>query len=205
GGAGGGADACAGKACGDPCTTCPEGAPCMPQACNAEGVCVEEALATCSPCPTAQPTDGDACPKVGLVCETEEGIVVVCRSRTTCTANGWQTIAPGCSSTPAPDPTCPASEPSGMCDVKVDPGLCELGDTFCGCSDCLGGPCGGQAEWVCATPPSAPCPAIAPKLGSVCDNDGLACVYGACALGGTSGGRTCEGGIWTEDIVACPQ
>ncbi|MCK6590074.1 MAG: hypothetical protein L6Q76_21085, partial [Polyangiaceae bacterium] len=59
GGAGGGADACAGKACGDPCTTCPEGAPCMPQACNAEGVCVEEALATCSPCPTAQPTDGD--------------------------------------------------------------------------------------------------------------------------------------------------
>jgi hypothetical protein len=203
GGAGGGGDACAGQACGDACTTCPEGAPC---ACNAEGACVGEALAVCSPCPATPPTDGEACAPAGLVCETEEGIIIVCRSRTTCTANGWLTTAPGCSIDPAPDPACPAAQPSGTCDKTVNKELCKYGDPFCGCSDCLGGgPCGGQAEWVCAAPPSAPCPAIAPKLGAVCADDGLSCVYGTCYLGGTSGGRTCEGGIWTEDILPCPQ
>src|SRR5262245_35146437 len=62
GGAGGSSDPCAGHTCGDPCSTCPEGAPCMPQACNADGACVEESLAVCSPCPSAPPTDGDRVP-----------------------------------------------------------------------------------------------------------------------------------------------
>lgn len=205
GGTGGGGDPCAGKACGDPCTTCPEGAPCMPQACDASGACIDEESVVCSACPSSPPPDGEACPQVGLVCETDEGIVVVCRSRTTCTADGWETLAPGCSSDPPEDPGCPATAPSGTCDAAADPGLCEYGESFCGCTNCLGGPCGGQAEWVCAQPPAAPCPAVAPKLGAPCAEAGLKCVYGACPLGGTSGGRTCLDGVWTEDIIACPQ
>ena len=142
---------------------------------------------------------------VGLVCEVDEGIVIVCRARAQCTVKGWQTQAPGCSSEPLVDPGCPAAQPSSNCDVAVDPALCVYGTAFCGCTNCLGGPCGGQAEWVCAAPPAAPCPEIAPKLGAACEAEGTACVYGACPLGGTSGGRTCLGGVWTEDIVACPQ
>ena len=205
GGSGGG-DPCGGKACGDPCTTCPEGAPCMPMACDAGGACVSEEDVVCATaCPTTQPADGDPCPAVGIACELDEGIVIVCRARTQCTPDGWLTVAPGCSSDPLPDAGCPATEPTGACDVAVDPGLCTYGDGFCGCSDCLGGPCGGQAEWRCAEPPAAPCPAIAPKLGAPCSEEGLECLYGSCPLGGTSGGRTCSLGMWVEEIVACPE
>jgi hypothetical protein len=209
GGAGGSGDPCAGHACGDPCTTCPEGAPCMPQACNAEGQCVDQQSATCGACPTAAPDDGTMCEPVGLVCETEDGIVLVCRERVTCTMDGWKKLVTGCKSDPEANPACPNTPPAGACDAiadpTADPSLCEFSDTFCGCSNCLGGPCGGQGEWVCAEAPKAPCPAIAPKLGAPCTEDALKCVYGACPLGGTTGGRTCTGGLWTEDIVQCPQ
>ncbi|HZF54419.1 MAG TPA: hypothetical protein VE093_37490 [Polyangiaceae bacterium] len=206
GGAGGGsADPCEGRACGEACSTCPEGAPCMPQACNSEGICVEEALAVCSACPTTPPPDGEACSPVGLVCEMEAGVVLACRTRTNCMDTGWKTFPPGCLSDPPTDPACPASEPSGDCDVMADPSLCVLAEnTLVGCSNCLGGPCGGPAEWVIAAPPVSPCPALAPKLGAGCADEGLSCVYGSCALGGTSGGRTCLGAIWTEDIIPCP-
>lgn len=206
GGAGGGGDPCAGKQCGDPCSTCPDGAPCQPQACDKDGQCVGEVDVVCSTkCPAEAPADGDPCPEVGLACEVDSGVVLVCRARVQCTQNGWLSVAPGCSSDPIPDPDCPASEPSGDCDVAMDPGLCTFGDTLCGCSDCLGGPCGGQAQWVCAAPPDPPCPPVAPKLGADCTEEGLSCVYGACPLGGTSGGRTCSEGAWVEDIVACPE
>jgi hypothetical protein len=180
----------------------------MPQACNAEGQCVEEMLATCGACPATTPDDGTACDPLGLICETEDGIVLVCRERTTCTANGWMKNVTGCSSYPKPNPACPAAPPAGQCDAipdpTADPSLCEIGDTFCGCSNCLGGPCGDQGEWVCAAPPMLPCPIIAPKLGAPCTEETLKCVYGACPLGGTTGGRTCTSGVWTEDIVPCP-
>ena len=205
GGAGGG-DPCAGKQCGDPCTTCPEGAPCQPQACNKDGQCVGEVDAVCSTkCPAEAPADGDPCPQVGLACEVDGGIVLACRARVQCTQNGWLSVAPGCSSEPIPDPDCPASEPSGDCDGAMDPGLCAYGDGFCGCSSCPDGPCGEQAQWVCASPPEPPCPPVAPKLGADCAQDGLKCLYGSCALGGTVGGRACFDGAWTEDIIACPE
>lgn len=203
GGAGGGGDPCAGLACGDACDACPDGT-CMPQACNAEGQCVEAQLAACGACPAALPKKGDACDVVGLVCDINADIRLSCRLRATCGATGWEPLDPGCMSFPADDPKCPDAQPSGACDVMTDAKLCVYGEPFCGCTECAGGgPCGGKGEWVCALPPSPPCPPIAPKLGSPCTEDKLACVYGACALG-TAGGRTCEGGVWTEDIVNCP-
>lgn len=208
GGAGGMAgDPCEGKACGDACTSCPEGAPCLPQACDASGACVDAVSVVCALCPDTAPPDGDPCPEVGLVCETDEGVVLVCRSRSICKAEGWETIAPGCSSEPPVDPACPAQAPAagGDCDVMADPSLCVYGDGFCGCSNCLGGPCGGQAQWVCSEPPAPPCPAVAPKLGAPCADEGAQCEYGVCAIGGTSDGRACVGGVWTSFVIPCPE
>lgn len=205
GGSAGSADPCAGKACGDPCDACGPDADCDVQACDASGACVFKDKLVCGLCPATAPDDGAPCPKVNLVCELEDGPVLVCRARLTCTMNGWLTTAPGCSSEVTPDPKCPATAPMGACDTMTEPGLCELGDTLCGCSDCLGGPCGGAAMWVCSQKPAAPCPATAPKLGTPCDADMLHCDYGACPLGGTPGGRICSEGLWTEQITACPE
>src|SRR5690349_14167580 len=75
-GAGGSADPCAGKACGDTCSDCPPGAPCAAQACNSAGECVLDADVVCSLCPDSEPAEGSACPKVGLVCDLEDGIII---------------------------------------------------------------------------------------------------------------------------------
>lgn len=200
----GAADPCAGKACGEPCTDCPAGG-CDAQACNSMGQCVAQAEALCSPCPQSMPADGAPCPQTALVCELEDGPILPCRARIVCQASGWQNVAPGCSSLLPADTNCSAPPPTGACDINTDPLLCATPDSFCGCSNCLAGPCGGPAEWVCASPAAAPCPPQAPKLGEICSMEGLKCVYGACALGGTSGGRSCYKGLWIEDIVNCPK
>lgn len=155
-------------------------------------------------CPSEAPPDGAACDMPGLLCEVEDGIVVVCRATATCTAQGWENEAPGCSSIPPTDPSCPTAQPSGDCAVASDPALCVYGDTMCGCSDCLGGPCGGQAQWVCAPPPAPPCPTVAPKLGGACTDEGLSCAYGSCAIDQVLAGRACTDGAWVSDPVACP-
>ncbi|NUP04469.1 MAG: hypothetical protein HOW73_00220 [Polyangiaceae bacterium] len=197
-------DACEGLSCGDPCSTCPDGAPCVEQACSANGECVELSSVTCSPCPSEPPPDNEACEPFNLQCEYDDGIVLACRTRTTCTAEGWKTFAVDCDSDPPPDPSCPATQPSGDC-TKNDPELCVYdGDTPCACTNCGAGPCGGPESWVCAPPPPAPCPPIAPALGAPCDAGNDLCIYGSCGIGGVHGGRKCLDGIWTEEIVACP-
>lgn len=171
------------------------------------GQCVAEAEALCSPCPTSMPADGAACPQEGLICEVDEGPILVCRARVVCQVGGagWKNVAPGCSSFLPTDTDCATPPPTGACDMANDPPLCATPDAFCGCSNCLNGPCGGPAEWVCAALPAAPCPPEAAKLGETCAMEGLKCVYGACPLGGTSGGRSCYKGLWIEDIVNCPK
>ncbi|MFO0551992.1 MAG: hypothetical protein U0271_26640 [Polyangiaceae bacterium] len=208
GGAGGDLPAgpCDGKSCGDPCSTCPPQAPCQQEACNSAGECVGAEQAVCSACPETAPVDGDACPSVGLVCEVEDGVVAVCRARATCTANGWVNEAPGCDPNPSQDPNCPQSPPTGNCDGAVDPALCVYTEsTLCGCTDCVGGgPCGGQPEWFCAAPPEPPCPAVAPRLGDGCADEGISCYYGACSISPTLAGRKCQTGLWVDDPVGCP-
>src|SRR5262245_27498345 len=80
----GGDDPCAGLACGDMCSTCPPNAACAPEACDAAGKCVDATMAVCSLCPDTEPAEGSACPKQGLVCDLDDGIVIVCRARTQC-------------------------------------------------------------------------------------------------------------------------
>lgn len=207
GGAGGDiivGDPCEGLTCGDPCSTCPDGAPCQREACNANGACVSAEEASCSPCPLSLPEFQSACATPDLQCEYDDGIVLACRTRAVCGADGWDILQPNCMSDPPPDPACLPTQPSGACTVESDPFLCVYGATACGCTNCLGGPCGGDAMWVCAPPPEAPCPEIAPRIGRECENEGLFCTYGTCALGSITGGRQCAGGIWTEEGIACP-
>jgi hypothetical protein len=205
GGGGGQPGPCDGASCGDSCTTCPEGAPCIPQACDALGECVSEAEVVCTQCPTEVPPEGGACPALSLVCELDDGVVVSCRTRVTCTDAGWSVQSPNCPSDPPPDPNCPPSPPQGDCAVATDPGLCAYDEsTLCGCSDCLGGPCGGQAQWVCAPAPEPPCPAIAPRLGDPCADEALICQYGSCAIGQVLAGRRCDGGLWIDEGIPCP-
>lgn len=157
-----------------------------------------------SGCPATTPADGQTCEPIDLVCEYDEGFVLECRPKTTCTSAGWETLSPNCSSDPPPDIDCPANQPTGDCDEGADPSLCVYGnEVVCGCSNCLGGPCGGQAQWVCAPPPAAPCPPVAPLLGAACSDEAVSCTYGSCFLS-LIGGRTCTDGIWVDDDVACP-
>lgn len=196
---------CDGKVCGDPCSTCPEGAPCQQEACNANGECVGAEEAVCGSCPTEIPAEGSACPSIDLVCEMDDGPIVECRTRVTCTASGWTVAAPNCIPDPPPDPACPPAEPMGNCTVGTDPALCIYDtSTLCGCSDCLGGPCGGQAQWICSPAPEAPCPATAPQLGEPCIDEMLSCVYGSCAVAQVLAGRLCQDGVWVDAPVPCP-
>jgi hypothetical protein len=197
-------DPCAGKSCGDPCSTCPNPAPCAQQACDANGQCTVQGQFTCGGCPPSLPVSGSACSPEGIECEFATGFIVTCRPSATCLAAGWSTSVPNCPSDPPPDPKCPATMPSGNCDVMVDPSLCMYGDVPCGCSNCLTGLCGGQAQWVCAPPPPVPCPATPPELGTTCTDAGLSCIYGSCAIGQVLSGRECKGGIWIDSPVACP-
>jgi hypothetical protein len=204
-GAGGGVDTqCENVACGEPCSVCKE-PPCNQQVCDGLGTCRDALDVTCSPCEAAPPPDGNACEYSGLACEYDEGLVVACRVRSTCTPSGWSTVDPGCSSSPAQDPACPPATPSGNCNEAADPAICIYGDIVCGCTNCLGGPCGGQAQWVCGAVPASPCPPVAPKLGEPCYvGAGTMCTYGDCAVGGTSAGRLCQNGFWLDEPINCP-
>jgi hypothetical protein len=158
-------------------------------------------------CPPTEPVDGSQCDPehVGLSCEYDEGPVVICRGYYTCGGGTWAGLFPGCSSEVPAAANCPAEPPSGTCTLPEGLELCTYADgTHCGCSNCLGGPCGGPAEWVCAPPPGGGCPATAPNFGQPCSTEGLQCSYGSCALG-TQGQRNCQGGIWLNAGVPCPE
>lgn len=158
-------------------------------------------------CPPGEPSDGADCATdhLGLSCEYDQGPIVTCRGMYSCTSGQWSLLAPGCSSVVGSPPDCPADPPSGSCPSPDAQELCIYADgTHCGCSNCLGGPCGGPAEWVCGTPPGGDCPATAPNFGQACSQEGAECTYGACALG-TQAQRNCMGGIWLNFGVPCPE
>lgn len=203
---GSGGDPCT---CGASCTVCyggPDG-PCAQGVCYESGECLEEGIVppNCGPCPNQLPAQGAPCAGAAA-CEYDGGPIVPCRQRAYCDGGAWQLLIPNCVPEFIEPPGCPAAEPSpgAACDVMVDPYLCLWDTTFCGCTDCLGGgPCGGTAEWVCASPEPG-CPPEAPLLGKPCSSEGQACDYGSCSLGSIYAGRTCQGGIWVESTAPCP-
>jgi len=154
-------------------------------------------------CPSSPPLMGAPCAPVGLVCGYGDDPRPNCRPQATCKATGWETPIGACP--PPPTETCPPSlsEASGATCTTAG-AFCKYGDVLCGCGNCFGGPCGGTAKWVCPDPPSNPdCPRTMPNLGIDCTKEGTSCMYGSCASGNPAG-RTCKGGYWVDEPVACP-
>jgi hypothetical protein len=157
-------------------------------------------------CPEAQPMDGAPCPLDSTVmCEYGEDIRPGCRTHATCTSGAWRVSVSGCPPLPvAGENGCPSSVGSDPCSNE---GLaCDMGgDTTCVCSACLGGPCSLNPRWACSGPPTtAGCGARPPRLGSVCDTEGLVCLYGSMCIPPVAAGRRCKDGAWVDEPLACP-
>jgi hypothetical protein len=120
-----------------------------------------------------------------------------------CTASGWVSGIGACP--PPPTDKCPATlaDAEGKA-CSVVGAFCAYGDRVCGCGNCFGGPCGGDAKWVCDPKNDDPsCPSKLPNLGVPCTKEGAKCVYGTCAAGNIAG-RVCKGGFYRDEPMACP-
>lgn len=153
-------------------------------------------------CPATQPFSG-ACAPVGLECGYGDDPRPGCRPVAKCTASGWSSGVGACP--PPPTTTCPttiADAEGKVCTVVG--AFCAYGDRVCGCGNCFGGPCGGDAKWVCDPKNDDPsCPSKLPNLGTPCAKEGAKCVYGTCAAGNIAG-RVCKGGFYRDEPMACP-
>ena len=157
-------------------------------------------------CPPTPAADGAECDEPGLKCEYGDGPIIGCRGWMECGDDElWFVMDPNCMDWPPPAVGCPPQPPQpGQCPMDLNGTLCLYpDDTQCGCTNCLGGPCGGPPQWVCVPPPGGSCPSKAPNFGQPCSPDGLECLYGSCSLG-TQGERDCDGGVWVDVEVACP-
>ncbi|HEX7601756.1 MAG TPA: hypothetical protein VF316_09130 [Polyangiaceae bacterium] len=172
-----------------------------------------------SGCPQVAPGIGDSCSKLQLQCEYGGDPRSACNDVWTCTSMGWDT-------TFGNDPHCPSSN-AGSCPASIagldvggtcgDSGaICDYSTSsasrWCACTF-LGGPImmdggGSQYTWQCAYQASSGCPALRPRLGTVCTQADLECDYSVCGApyglsvqcNGTTGtwvtgfGSVCAGG-----------
>ena len=158
-----------------------------------------------SPCPVAQPSEGDACTREGLACGYGDDPRVECRPVATCTSAQWTIDTPSCST--LPPVTCPATrEAASGADCTPDGAYCDYDGLACQCTNCTDGPavmCSGPTVWHCDAPNADPqCPAAIPRLGDACDKPAQMCIYG-CASGMS---RTCTDGVWVSSSSpgGCP-
>jgi hypothetical protein len=186
-----------------PAQACPA---CVPQypagygaICNPAGHCEVAIVA----CPPEVPRHGSSCSGDDRACEYGQDLRLGCRTHAQCHAGAWEIAISGCPPLPGPGQDgCPSdASATGLCDT--DGLLCDMqGGAVCACGACLG-PCSMEKRWWCAGPGAAPCPAIAPELGSACSGDETACIYGVCGTT-TSAGRRCVDRTWRDEPVACP-
>ena len=147
-------------------------------------------------CPTSTPVAGSACsPAVGK-CTWGDAPLLACRTSGSCTASGWQLMAPpayctstdpGCAALLAAGATC--SDTSLVC-LSSETEACSCVPCNCmdthppgpPCAECPAGQPLGSLVLSCrsALSPSAPCPSIVPNDGAACDSPGLACPQSAC-------------------------
>ena len=154
-------------------------------------------------CPAVAPSQGDACALGGLECEYGTSPLRICNTIAKCTSAAWSVTVPeaACANELDAGGVCPPAlgdiEAGSPCPTFRQ--ICEYPQGACGCgfvghiSD----------QWVCDTPSGAGCPSPRPKLGSICTPNGLACDYGSCSILGNPK-MSCDGGIWSEVLVACP-
>ena len=160
-------------------------------------------------CPSALPTQGSACSKLGAWCEYGSDPNLNCNAIAQCTSSGWQisTPVPGCP-TPTNPSACPAtfsSVPVGQHCGDLVGTTCDYPQGFCGCNVPVSGPypedASAVATWMCDAPEPG-CPMPRPKLGTVCSQEGLQCDYSSCTLPtGTS--VVCQNGAWQDQPFGC--
>ena len=147
-----------------------------------------------SPCPAAEP-QGGACSLEGFRCTYGDSVRADCRSAVTCMGGMWVGETTACSMSTVCNQF--KTPPAGQaCDPSAAQ-FCVIGDTLCGCSQCLEGPCmAGPVTWQCAGPPSTPgCPPVIPNDGSPCTSPGVLCSYGY-PCGGSGANAACKDGLW---------
>lgn len=157
-------------------------------------------------CPTNPPSQGAPCtpPSTGE-CEYGDDLRVGCRIHATCQNGKWNIPLTGCPPMPGPGVAgCPGDASVSGMDCASEGLVCNMGGgTSCLCSSCLNGPCSINAHWGCGGGPGGLCGSTAPNVGQACGSEGLACSYGVfCSSTGAQ--RTCTGGVWIDEPVACP-
>ncbi|MGO8993775.1 MAG: hypothetical protein ACLQVI_10640 [Polyangiaceae bacterium] len=150
-------------------------------------------------CPSSPPSEGAACPRIGLECEYGDSANPSCNEIVDCESSGWDLPSIGQT---CPAGTCPATYADVSQGKSCSPaGLdCPYAQGECNCSNTpIATP---TPVWQCSTP-AAGCPEPRPRIGSPCTQtqSGLSCDYGACTGGAAV---QCENGIWNQVNEPCP-
>jgi hypothetical protein len=154
-----------------------------------------------SPCPATLPESGDPCSIEQLVCQYgDDPRTDQCNRTATCVAGGWGVTTVNCD--PPVEVDCP-SEPADQEPCPEETALCVYDRAVCTCATCTDegpvGMCDPDALWRCQVQTDEGCPAIAPNLGSACDEADLLCPYGGnCGIS-----RLCNCEYWEPSMNAC--
>jgi hypothetical protein len=159
-------------------------------------------------CPAQAPAQGSACAQRALDCEYGTDWNPACNTVAQCWRGGpldgtWQLQSPS-KAAYCPTPTtlaagCPAASMDGQT-CNASGALCQYGTALCGCFDFTSSAqdASVSSHWVCTHPPAAGCPAMRPRVGSACAQEGLFCTYAVCNVGGAV---YCTAGAWTLGIA----
>jgi hypothetical protein len=165
-----------------------------------------------SGCPSSAPQAGTPCTKAGLQCEYGNDLNLGCNTLVACQSGTWQSTSPisrGTCPTPANGPSCPASygavPQQATCTAQnascaYPEGTCAC-IIYCGSQYPVGHECdaGTPYTWQC-TGAGQGCPAVRPRVGSACTQEGQNCPYGDC----NGPNLRCTGGAWTYTPTGCP-
>ncbi len=161
-----------------------------------------------SRCPSTQPADGVPC-TTAITCEYGTDPRRECRAVVYCDGTVWR-VQP--EATPSEHPWCASPPPAAQCPATLDaagscaaPGaVCTVGGSFCECTPCVAfpvGTCTRPPVWQCNAAPAG-CPAVSPRLGDACANEGRRCEYGCNSPGGA---LQCTDGVWVRGTFEnCP-
>jgi hypothetical protein len=149
-------------------------------------------------CPATPPASGSMCSPQGLQCEYGTSPDPGCNMLAGCTASGWE-YALGGNCTMGQCASSYGSVPVNQ-NCAGDNGLvCGYAQGTCTCS--YGAPPHVNGPvWQCF-PAADGCPSPRPDIGTACSDPGKSCDYGACQ-GGIA--LQCTGGVWQEQMTACP-
>lgn len=145
-----------------------------------------------SPCPNAQPKEGDACSKPALECEYGGAFDPKCNTVARCLTDKWTLVAPSrACAAPSACPSSPFGPERGRA-CPVEGAICPYLDGVCDCERESAGTT--KIVWRCST---FTCKGPRPRLGCTCMN-ALVCQYGSCTAGEVEHGidLACRGEVW---------